>query len=76
MAEEILTYLRTSKKKIYYNTDEIQERNSVLCGYWCLYYLRERQKGTTLLDTIHNPKFSPTNHIVNHNFLIKYFKQI
>ena len=76
MAEEILTYLRTSNKKIYYNSDEIQERNSVLCGYWCLYYLIERQMGTSMLDTIHNPKFDPVDHSVNHKFLINYFKKV
>ena len=64
-----------SNKKIYYNSDEIQERNSVLCGYWCLYYLRERQMGTSMLDTIHNPKFDPIDHSVNHKFLINYFKE-
>ena len=76
MAEEISAYLRTGNKKIYYSSDEIQERNSVLCGYWCLYYLRERQKGTSMLDAIHNPKFDPVDHSVNHKFLINYFKRM
>ena len=76
MAEEILEYLSTSGKQIVYSKDEIQERNSVLCGYWCLYYLRERQKGTSMLDTIHNPRFDPVNHSINHRFLIKYFSKI
>ena len=44
MPEQVLTYLRTDGKHIIYSGDEIQERNSVLCGYWCLYYIRERQK--------------------------------
>ena len=44
-----------------FSSDEIQERDSVLCGYWCLYYLLERQKGKPLLDVIHNPKFSFTD---------------
>ena len=35
MSSEILRYLRTSNDKIIYSTDEIQERDSVLCGYWC-----------------------------------------
>ena len=45
MPNEIKNYLKTSRKKIVYSSDEIQERDSVLCGYWCLYYLLERQKG-------------------------------
>ena len=73
MPNEIKNYLKTSGKKMVYSSDEIQERDSVLCGYWCLYYLLERQKGRSLLDVIHNPKFSFTNQMINHQFLINYF---
>ena len=45
MPNEIKNYLKTSGKKMVYSSDEIQERDSVLCCYWCLYYLLERQKG-------------------------------
>ena len=74
MPNEIKNYLKTSGKKMVYSSDEIQERDSVLCGYWCLYYLLERQKGRSLLDVIHNPKFSFTDQMINHQFLINYFK--
>jgi len=40
----VMKYLMTSGKQIFYSGDEIQERDSVLCGYWVLYYLSERQK--------------------------------
>ena len=73
MPNEIKKYLKTSGKKMVCSSDEIQERDSVLCGYWCLYYLLERQKGKSLLDVIHNPKFSFTNQMINHQFLINYF---
>ena len=43
MTYEIHDYLLTSGKKNY-SQDEIQNRETVLCGYWCLYYLNERQK--------------------------------
>ena len=49
--------MATSGKQLEYSGDEIQERDSVLCGYWCLYYLLERQKGRSILDTIHNSEF-------------------
>ena len=75
MAKEILEYLSTSGKETFYSRDEIQERNSVLCGYWCLYYLLERQRGTSMLDTIHNPRFDPVDQSVNHRFIIEYFKK-
>jgi len=76
MPTEVQKYLSTSGKQIIYSGDEIQERNSVLCGYWCLYYLIERQKGNSVLNTIHNPSFNMSNQNVNHHFIINYFKNI
>ena len=35
MPNAALEYFRTAKKRIVYSTDEIQNRNTVLCGYWC-----------------------------------------
>ena len=76
MPHEIKNYLKTSGKKIVYSSDEIQERDSVLCGYWCLCYLLERPKGKSLLDVIHNTKCSFTDQMINHKFLTNYFKNI
>ena len=76
MPNEIKKYLLTANKQIIYSSDEIQERNSVLCGYWCIYYLLERQNGSSMLDTIHNPKFNMNDQIVNHQYLINYFNII
>ena len=61
MPDEIYHYLLTSGKKRIYSQDEIQNRDSVLCGYWCLYYLNERQKGKSVLDVIHNNHFDEDN---------------
>ena len=36
MPNDIKNYLKTSGKKIIYSIDEIQERDSVLCVYWCI----------------------------------------
>ena len=76
MPNKVMEYLSTSGKQVYYSGDEIQERNSVLCGYWCLYYLLERQKGVPMLNVIHNAKFDMNNQAVNHRFIIDYFKNI
>ena len=61
MPYEIRDYLLTSGKKIVYSQDEIQNRETVLCGYWCLYYFNERQKGKGILDVIHNEGFDEDN---------------
>ena len=61
MPNEAAAYFRTSGIQIVYSIDEIQNRNTVLCGYWCLYYLYERQHGNSILDIIHNPHFDRDN---------------
>ena len=76
MPSEVKKYMATSGKQLEYSGDEIQERDSVLCGYWCLYYLLERQKGRSILDVIHNSKFDMSDTSVNHRFIINYFKNI
>ena len=48
-----------SGKTLFYSPDEIQERLSILCGYWYLYYLIERQNGKEICEVLHNPEFSP-----------------
>ena len=69
MPNEALVYFHTSGKRIVYSMDEIQNRNTVLCGYWCLYYLFERQWGNSILNVIHNPHFDNDNS----DFIQEYF---
>ena len=68
--DEILHYLAKSGKKVFYSQDEIQNRDTVLCGYWCLYYLVERQKGKSILEVIHHEDFDHDNSdFINRRFL-------
>ena len=60
------------KQPIQHSIDEIQNRSTVLCGYWCLYYLYERQKGDSILDIIHSPYFDNDNS----DFIKAYFEGI
>ena len=69
MPNEALEYFRTSGKRIVYSMDEIQNRNTVFCGYWCLYNLFERQRGNSILNVIHNPHFDNDNS----DFIKEYF---
>ena len=73
MPTEVMEYLIKSGKTLFYSPDEIQERSSVLCGYWCLYYLFERQNGKSIFEVLHNPAFNPNNQMVNYEFIKKYF---
>ena len=36
MPHEVYHYLTSSGKRLIYFQDELQNRDSVLCGYWCL----------------------------------------
>ena len=76
MPKKVKTYLNTSNKQIIYSGDEIQEKLSDLCGYWCLYYLLERQNGKSVLETIHNTKFDMNDQWVKNRFIINYFKNM
>ena len=72
MPNEALKYFNTaspSGKQIVYSIDEIQNRSTVLCGYRCLYYLYERQRGNSILDVIRNPHFDDDNS----DFIQEYF---
>ena len=74
MPHEIYHYLAKSGKKVRFSQDEIQNRDTVLCGYWCLYYLIERQKGKSIQDVIHHEDFDHDNsdfikdYFINHRF--------
>ena len=61
MPHKVYQYLFSSGKRLIYSQDELQNRDSVLCGYWCLYYLNERQKGKSVLDVIHKQNFDEDN---------------
>ena len=65
MPAEVEEYLIKSGKTLFYSPDEIQERLSVLCGYW--------QNGKSIFEVLHNPEFDLNNQIVNYEFLKRYF---
>ena len=72
MPHEIHHYLAKSGKKVFYSQEEIQNRDTVLCGYWCLYYLIERQKGKSTLDVIHHEDFDHDNSDFIKDYFINY----
>ena len=50
--EELENYLLTSQKLIIYNSTEMQKRNSELCGYFCIFYIRLRNRGVELYSVL------------------------
>ena len=52
--------MKTTNKNIIYNVSQIQSINSILCGYYCIYYIEQRNEERTadevLLDFHNKPK--------------------
>lgn len=52
--ENIKQYLLTSGKQIAYNNSQIQPIASVTCGFYCIYVLRELDKGREFVDVLND----------------------
>lgn len=44
---EVEVYLRTSTRPLAYNTTQYQSFTSILCGWYCLFFVHERWRGTS-----------------------------
>ena len=56
--EQVLRYMKKSKKQVVSTTNEIQSLDSKACGYYCVFYLKERERRTPTYDILY--QFSPT----------------
>ena len=45
-------YMDKANKGIVYNSSMIQDKESVLCGYYCLYFIMGRHNGRRMIDII------------------------
>jgi hypothetical protein len=77
-------YLRTSGKKILFSNGHLQKIDSSICGFYCIYFINEMNKGTSYYDIIspfgndceHNDNFIKQYTIKNFPELVKnYLKQ-
>ena len=66
-------YLRSSGKPIAYNTSQYQPIKSILCGWYCVLYIRERAKGVSQYDVL--AKLDINNPEKNDQFIKNYFSQ-
>ena len=57
-----------------YNSTQYQDLKSVLCGYWCLYFVNESRKGKSFYDIL--KPFSHTNTQFNERLIVEYFQKI
>jgi hypothetical protein len=64
-------FLRTSNKQIIFNTTDFQNILSDACGYFAMYYIKERNKGKSMYDVLYSFSIDNTNN--NEQKLINYF---
>lgn len=70
--KEIEKYLRTSRKKIAYNSSQLQNIVSTMCGYFDVYVAKELSKGRQFYDILYD--LSQIDQSKNDKFLQHYFK--
>ncbi len=71
-AKEVEKYLRTSNKKIQYNSSQLQNIISTMCGYFCCFIAKELSKGKSFYDCLY--ELSQIDPSKNDLFLKTYFK--
>ena len=68
--KEVEKYLRTSGKKIIYSSNPIQAYDtSVMCGYYCLFFIAMMNKGYDVYDIIY--RFGLKNEKSNDKILLE-----
>ena len=70
VSEEVKTFV--VNKNIIANIFQVQAKNSVMCGYFCIGYIDFMLVGKTLADF--TSMFSPYNFKKNHEIIMSYFK--
>jgi hypothetical protein len=61
----ILKYLKSSAKEIRYNSSFLQEPTSTKCGYFCMKYITERNKGYPPWDVLYDFTQEPSDYNEN-----------
>ena len=67
---EIVSYANTINKPIIYNNIQIQKMDSILCGYYCLYYILQRNNGRRASNILLDFHEKPTEF---NELFMKYF---
>ena len=62
-----------SSKPVIWNSSQLQNINSVLCGYYCLYFLHQWAQGKDFYDIL--KPFSLSDTMQNEKFIKEYFLQ-
>lgn len=71
---ELVDLSDTLRMNYLYNSTQYQDLKSVLCGYWCLYFVNESRKGRSYYDILR--PFSHTDTQFNERLIVEYFQSL
>ena len=72
--QEIVNHAKKKNLTLLHQNDQIQNIMTTTCGYFCLYFLNEMNKGKTYFDLL--KVFDIHDTIKNEKFIERYFKKI
>ena len=72
--QEIVDHARKKNLTLLHQNNQIQNINTTTCGYFCLYFLNEMNKGKTYFDIL--KVFDIHNTMKNEKIMEWYFKNI
>ena len=72
--QEIVNHARKKNLTLLHQNNQIQNINTTTCGYFCLYFLNEMNKGISYFNLL--KVFDIHDTIKNEKFLERYFKNI
>ena len=72
--QEIVNHAKRKNMTLLHQSDQIQNLLTTTCGYFCLYFLNEMNKGRSYYDSL--KVFNIQNTIVNEKYIENYFKII
>ena len=73
-AVNILKFMRTPKKPMYYSTTTLQDMKSELCGYYCIYIIEQMVNNRDFVDIIAQDFVN--DEPSNDRYIKKYFKNV
>ena len=72
--QEIVNHARNKNLTLVHQNDQIQNIMTTTCGYFCLYFLNETNKGNSYYDLLN--VFNIHDTMDNEKFIEQYFKNI
>lgn len=73
-SDVVIKYMKTANKGVVYNSGHIQNMNSVMCGYWCIFVIHELLNGRSFIDILMDFDFNGSN--ANEEKIIEFAREI